>query len=307
MVATIHYRWDFIGLSTQEKPTPETSDKVVDGSTFYSSDDSKLYVWYKDQWYERKALGEGSGGGSTINVVQTTGESTTDVMSQKAVTDALADKQNTLTAGDGINISNDEINGVDFVGTDGTAAGEAGLVPAPATTDAGKFLKADGTWDNAVAGAGGGGGVKILTADDYNWNSTTNTAVEPFDSVALWLLESGVYMRADSSVVAYRNIDGGTMLVDEVYILGSNANQRPIVYYAYADTGSGRERVGYVEFVYSSTSTLSGQLYKSIPITAPVNNLTSTTTSFPLSANQGKVLNDKITALEARVAALEGN
>ena len=37
----------------------------------------------------------------------------------------------------------------DFVGTDGTTAGQAGLVPAPATTDAGKFLKADGTWDDA--------------------------------------------------------------------------------------------------------------------------------------------------------------
>lgn len=37
----------------------------------------------------------------------------------------------------------------DFVGTDGTTAGTAGLVPAPATTDAGKFLKADGTWDTA--------------------------------------------------------------------------------------------------------------------------------------------------------------
>lgn len=37
----------------------------------------------------------------------------------------------------------------DFVGTDGTTAGTAGLVPAPATTDAGKFLKADGTWDDA--------------------------------------------------------------------------------------------------------------------------------------------------------------
>ena len=33
-----------------------------------------------------------------------------------------------------------------FTGTDGTAAGAAGLVPAPATTDAGKYLKADGTW-----------------------------------------------------------------------------------------------------------------------------------------------------------------
>ena len=35
----------------------------------------------------------------------------------------------------------------DFVGTDGQAAGTAGLVPAPATTDAGEYLKADGTWD----------------------------------------------------------------------------------------------------------------------------------------------------------------
>ena len=36
-----------------------------------------------------------------------------------------------------------------FTGTDGTSAGTSGLVPAPATTDAGKFLKADGTWDTA--------------------------------------------------------------------------------------------------------------------------------------------------------------
>lgn len=39
-----------------------------------------------------------------------------------------------------------------FTGTDGTSAGTAGLVPAPATTDAGKFLKADGTWDSAGGG-----------------------------------------------------------------------------------------------------------------------------------------------------------
>ena len=37
----------------------------------------------------------------------------------------------------------------DFVGTDGQTAGTSGLVPAPATTDADKFLKSDGTWDTA--------------------------------------------------------------------------------------------------------------------------------------------------------------
>lgn len=78
------YRWDFIGLSTDEKPTAETSPKVTDGSTFYCSDTSQLYVWCNDQWYEKTATG--GGGGDAPTVVQTTGTSTTDVMSQNAVT-----------------------------------------------------------------------------------------------------------------------------------------------------------------------------------------------------------------------------
>ena len=88
-----HYRWDFIGLSSDTKPTPSTSEKVVDGSTFYESDTSKLYVWCKTQWYEKTVSG---GGGSDINVVQTTGQSTTDVMSQKAVTDIIGDVETAL-------------------------------------------------------------------------------------------------------------------------------------------------------------------------------------------------------------------
>lgn len=56
-------RWDFIGLSTDNKPTPATSNKVVDGSTFYCSDNSKLYVFCRNNWYERKPLGSGGGGG----------------------------------------------------------------------------------------------------------------------------------------------------------------------------------------------------------------------------------------------------
>ena len=87
-----HYRWDFIGLSTDTKPTAATSEKVVDGSTFYCSDNSKLYVWYQNQWYEKTV----SGGGSSITVVQTTGQSTTDVMSQKAVTDIIGDVETAL-------------------------------------------------------------------------------------------------------------------------------------------------------------------------------------------------------------------
>lgn len=67
-MVTQHYRWDFIGLSTDEKPTPATSEKVVDGSTFYCSDNSKLYVFYKDQWYEKEATGGGGGGQSAVEL-----------------------------------------------------------------------------------------------------------------------------------------------------------------------------------------------------------------------------------------------
>lgn len=63
MVTDNHYRWDFIGLSTDSKPTPADSPKVADGSTYYCSDNSKLYIWYKNQWYERTATGGGGGGG----------------------------------------------------------------------------------------------------------------------------------------------------------------------------------------------------------------------------------------------------
>ena len=46
-------RWDFIGLSTDTKPTPATSNQVVDGSTYFEADTSKLYFWTKDQWYNK--------------------------------------------------------------------------------------------------------------------------------------------------------------------------------------------------------------------------------------------------------------
>lgn len=112
-MVTQHYRWDFIGLSSYDKPTPETSEKVVDGSTYYEADTSKLYVFYKDTWYEKTATG--GGGGGDITVVQTTGDSTTDVMSQKAVTDALAEAGGGFTT-----LTTDDYNWNSSTGQTGT-------------------------------------------------------------------------------------------------------------------------------------------------------------------------------------------
>lgn len=102
-MVTQHYRWDFVGLSTDTKPTPETSEKVVDGSTFYCSDTSKLYVFCKDTWYERKALGGGGGGttytaGDGIDITNDTISVDTDTIQEK------------LTAGTGIDITDNTIS-----------------------------------------------------------------------------------------------------------------------------------------------------------------------------------------------------
>lgn len=66
-----HFRWDFYGLSTDTKPTAE-NPKVADGSTYYEADTSKLYVWYKDQWYEKASTGGGGGGGASTGAIELT-------------------------------------------------------------------------------------------------------------------------------------------------------------------------------------------------------------------------------------------
>lgn len=171
------YRWDFIGLSTDTKPTSETSEKVVNGSTYYCSDTSKLYVYCDGTWYERKPLG-GGGGTSDFNDLSNRPKyNGSDMTGSTNIPEVK-----TYTAGSNVNISDQNvISATDttysaFTGTDGTAAGAAGLVPAPATTDAGKFLKADGTWDTA----GGGSGPTVVqttgtsTTDVMSQNATTS-------------------------------------------------------------------------------------------------------------------------------------
>lgn len=72
-----------------------------------------------------------------------------------------------LTAGNNITITGNTISATDttysnFTGTDGVSAGTAGLVPAPATTDVGKFLKGDGAWADA--------GTKVATINAQDWS-----------------------------------------------------------------------------------------------------------------------------------------
>lgn len=180
-----HYRWDFIGLSTDSKPTAD-NPKVTDGSTFYESDTSKLYVWCNDQWYEKE------GGGTEYE---------------------------------------------DFVGTDGTTAGTAGLVPAPATTDAGKYLKADGTWGEI---SGGGSNVFIIersTTGSKEITSSYNDVKNAYNAGKLLFLPCEIttlYGQAHKGVAIFSNTmsggasttvpDTGTLVISAMSFTGTNTN-----------------------------------------------------------------------------------
>ena len=277
----IHYRWDFIGLSTVQKPTPETSEKVVNGSTFYCSDNSKLYVFCDGTWYERKPLGGGGGGGSYVagNGI----DITDDTISVDTTT-----IQPKLTAGSNITISDQNVISAtdttysNFTGTDGTTAGTAGLVPAPATADAGKFLKADGTWD--VAGGGGGAGATILTTADYNYPENNPT------SVALWLLPPGLYQKTDSSVsvkiTTNTTLDSyGIVLVGKKDSIGTT-----IVDFEAEFPTNGGWKYGTVYIVNAFGAESAGW-----GLHIPADRVDKNWTTVPLAASQGKVLNDKIT------------
>lgn len=304
------YRWDFIGLSTDDKPTPETSEKVVNGSTFYCSDTSKLYVFCDGTWYERKALG-GGGGGGTEYTAGAGIDITNDVISVD--TETIQPK---LTAGSNVTINNNTISATDttyssFTGTDGTTAGTTGLVPAPATTDTDKFLKSDGTW--AAAGGGGGGNEPIytLTSADFNWNSTTNSDTEPYNCVALWKLPPGLY---DVGTLTYdtqwkvRKDSGGNDNLYSKFIITTSSTSTMVWIFGFRGTGivfsSDSEGIRMWVLNESFNTYLTTTFIRHNEI---VDNLTTNATYRPLSAGQGKVLKGLIDALDARVTALEGN
>ena len=345
-----HYRWDFVGLSTDEKPTPETSEKVVNGSTFYCSDTSKLYVFCDNTWYERKPLGGGGGGGGSytagngIDITDDTISVDTDTIQEKltagsnvsisdntisatdttysagtglnltgtefsadttvlATQNDLSGKQNTLTAGSNITISDNTISATDttysdFTGTDGTAAGSAGLVPAPATTDAGKFLKADGTWDTA-GGGGSGAGFVELTSADYNYPVATPTGIHPmYLADGAYKLPKGLVFWGISSA---STTPYSETLTTDMYLVVSqvSANDKRTYYVYPGGAGTGdfrgshltvglRGRANQSEYIKSYNTAFSQDI---------VDNLTSTSIVYPLSANQGKVLKGLIDAI----------
>jgi len=123
-----------------------------------------------------------------------------------------------------------------FTGTDGQTAGASGLVPAPATTDAGKFLKADGTWDTA-----GGGGPTVVqtigssTTDVMSQKAVTDTIFANSDDskirignsnqIGSWGISIGSSAAQSSSAQRGTNVGGGSSVYATAgTAIGNNAS-----------------------------------------------------------------------------------
>lgn len=173
-----HYRWDFIGLSTDVKPTYDTSEKVTDGSTFYCSDTSKLYVWCKDNWYEKTVSGGGEPYVLPIAGAETLGGiKVGDNLSINAETGVLDATDTTYTAGTGISISA----------------------------------------ENVISATGGSGGITELTTTDYNYPTTgdkTEIALWLLPQGVYKIADNTKY-RWSASTNDYYNIGGATIVVSE--------------------------------------------------------------------------------------------
>ena len=186
-----------------------------------------------------------------------------------------------------------------FVGTDGTTAGQAGLVPAPATTDAGKFLKADGTWDTA----GSSSIVELTAGTDYNYPFSSATKT----SFHLASLDNGIYklncatndtsLRIAMSGTEINFATGGNPVYAIVGFVHNTNGYRMVTVFGVQE-GNGIICFRQATDSNSSYSTASNSSRETVITAGEVlDNLTQSYTRRPLSANQGRILKDLIDSL----------
>lgn len=132
----------------------------------------------------------------------------------------------------------------------------------------------------------GGSGLTVLTSADYNYPENTPT------SIAMWLLEPGDYMTEDSNVLITPDKFASSRNIKSVFTIGNFGNDK-IMQYVESD-GNNRLMSYWETNTTTGARVNAGLLYNWRPV---VDNLTSTSTTSSLTANQGKVLKDLIDGL----------
>lgn len=182
---------------------------------------------------------------------------------------------------------------VTFTGTNGTTAGAKGLVPAPATTDAGKFLKADGTWGEA----GGGSGIYAMTMAYSDTNSRWE--IENFDADALAEAIAN-YTPIMMAIKSYSDTHIRTNYLcfyaknytTSFALMGAQIRRNDSIS-ASSDDMTPDRVYAYKWSINASTGAVSTN-NTSIKIPSLKNDLMATSAGQALDATQGKVLNEHI-------------
>lgn len=164
------------------------------------------------------------------------------------------------------------------------------------------------------AHAGGGGGATPLTSADYNYHISGTED----DTVALWKMPAGIY-ESYSTGVKTGMYNPQSYSANAIFVVRHpNSDLSCITAFVgsaiYPDIPSLTSYGGGVIDVLVNTTTgeritnlgTYGNSYRLLNTIEVQDNLTSTRTDIPLSANQGKVLKGLIDNLTARVTALEG-
>ena len=173
----------------------------------------------------------------------------------------------------------------DFTGATSLAAGAAGLVPAPTTSDPDKFLKGDGTWATVQAGSSG----LVLYAN--------NSLHTPGDITGVYV-DSGLTTMAGTSDIIATIDDGGSVVIkystDEAVALTSyddHASGSPstISFTGQFLSNWKTNSPEFIKFIYNSTTSTWSAEGASLPT---VNDATLTiqkngTTVQTFTANQG--------------------
>lgn len=242
------------------KKVDELPEVGEEGVLYYvpktGTDTYDLYRWIDNSWVKVD---------TDIQLYNNTGEHTDGAMTQKAVTDALNDKQNVLTAGDSIDIANDVISA--------TNTGKAKVLT---TAD--------------------------YNANSNDW---TDTDPANFNCIALWKLDNGFYSNDSTQTKVYaasgkdvsqeilfcvaNRLGGGSSPITNVIVFGqwdaSVSKYGKITLYGIGDNKG---------TAYYTTNVVLWNQVKS--------DLKTTSSGYVLDARQGKVLKTLIDSIAIRGA-----
>ena len=162
-------------------PTTVSNLKISEGDTPTEGGTPEgIKVYTNDQWknldYVKKVKQvQTSSGGTKIATAQNSDGSTTDIYAP-TVTIPVEDVKV-----DGTSVVTSKVANINtMTGATASAAGEKGLVPAPASGDNEKFLRGDGTWQNA---GGGGNDVGLSVGSNGAIQSTYTDGTEQTEDI----------------------------------------------------------------------------------------------------------------------------